>query len=112
MFRYVWEAFHDDGTTRKRFTPDGVELSPDPWHTRQFHLYSFIGADPVRLYVPKGAYFHFCKRRSFTQEGEGETIFIAGWEWPDGYGFFVFLLPDGSTEVSHTITHVTLFERR
>ncbi len=110
MYRYVWQAFYDDGTVIDRFTPEGKEQSPDPWRTRQFKLYSFTGEDPITMYVPRGSYFHFFKRRCFDQAGEQGTIFVTGWTQEE-YGFFLFHLPDRSIECASSVSHITAYER-
>lgn len=118
MYRYQWDAVQDDGVVITRFAPDGAERAPDPWRTRQFHLYSLIdpSADPVSLFIPKGVYFHCFKRRVIEIRPGGDddiaVIYVVGWDWPDaGCGTYLFLLPDGRYEMSSDRNHVTRFER-
>lgn len=89
MYRYVWEAYHDNGSVITRFALDGTERVPDPWYTRQIQFFSLQNTDAprIRIHIPKGAYF--------TLETLNDT-FIASWELPDGGGCALYLRADGN----------------
>lgn len=106
MYRYTWEAHHDDGSSITRWDSEARERQPDPWRTRQFHLYSMSDpkTDAVHLFIPKGAWFYYRVRRS--------GVYVIGWQWPDDeHGVYLFLLPRGGVEMGCEPNHLTRYER-
>lgn len=129
IHRYNWHAIQDNGLVVTRWDADGVEQRPDPWHTRQFHIFptSEKRFPVLSCFVPKGMKFRYIMRKhidaqsspsspDFTAVHEGfrDVIYIVGWEHPDepGAACYTLLLPDGRIEQTNDImNHITRYER-
>lgn len=126
MFRYNWHCITDGGDVVCRWDADGAENVPDPWRTRQFHLFptNDRSLPVVSIFVPKGARFRYVKRKHIDygtgssgefvlQGGDRDVIYVYGWEHPDEptMACYTFLLPDGRIEQSNDWAHVTRYER-
>lgn len=129
MYRYNWHAIQDDGLVLTRWDAEGTEQKPDPWRTRQFHIFptSDRRFPVVSVFIPKGMKFVYLKRKHIDNVSPGagvdlstlapevkDVIYIFGWVHPDepSIACYTMLLPDGRIEQTNDLAnHVTRYEK-